>query len=157
MRKVVQVRTSELEKIFPAEVSQLYLVAGDTCIVASERGLQFGEVLSEQELILEAEVPKTLRRILRKANREDIKQKEENKKKEREAFQICLRKIEEKNLPMKLVTAELSFDRSKITFCFTADGRVDFRELIKDLARVFRSRIEMRQIGVRDEAKCSPV
>ena len=153
MRKVVQVRTSELEKIFPADVCRLCLAAGDTCIVESEQRLQFGEVLSEPELILETEVPKTLKLILRKASRDDIKQREENKKKEREAFQICLRKIEEKNLPMKLVAAKVSFDRTKITFCFTADGRVDFRELIKDLARVFRTRIEMRQIGVRDEAK----
>jgi cell fate regulator YaaT (PSP1 superfamily) len=153
MRKVVQVRTGEREKIFPAEVYQLRLVPGEACIIESERGLEFGEVLSEPEMILEAEVPKSLRRVVRKAGREDLRQQEENKKKERDAFQTCLRKIEEKGLSMKLVMVEVSFDRSRVTFYFTSEGRVDFRELIKDLARVFRTRIEMRQIGVRDEAR----
>lgn len=153
MRKIVQVRTGELEKIFQAEVYQLYLGPGDECILESERGLEFGEVLSEPEMVLEAEVPKSLKRVVRAATRGDMKQKEENKKKERDAFQTCLRKIGEKTLPMKLVTVEISFDRSKLTFYFTAEGRVDFRELIRELARVFKTRIEMRQIGVRDEAK----
>jgi cell fate regulator YaaT (PSP1 superfamily) len=153
MRKVVQVRTGELGKIFPAEVYQLRLAPGEACVIESERGLEFGEVLSEPEMILEAEVPKSLRRVVRKAGREDSRQQEENKKKERDAFQTCLRKIAENGLSMKLVMVEVSFDRSRITFYFTAEGRVDFRELIKNLARVFRTRIEMRQIGVRDEAR----
>ncbi len=153
MRQVVQVRTGKLEKIFQAEANHLHLLPGEQCIIESDRELEFGEVLSEPEMILEAEVPKSLRRIVRVATREDMKQREENEKKERDAFQACLRKITERKLPMKLVLVEVPFDKSRISFYFTAEGRVDFRELIKDLARIFRTRIEMRQIGVRDEAK----
>ncbi len=153
MRRVVQVRTGKPEKIFRAEADNLHLLSGEQCIVELDRELEFGEVLSEPEMILEAEVPKSLRRIVRIAAREDMKRQEENKKKEREAFQTCVRKITERNLPMKLVLVEVPFGRSRITFYFTAEERVDFRELIKDLARVFKTRIEMRQIGVRDEAK----
>jgi cell fate regulator YaaT (PSP1 superfamily) len=153
MRRVVQVRAGKLEKIFQAEANNLHLLSGKQCIVESDRELEFGEVLSEPKMILEAEVPKSLRRVVRIATSEDMKQQEENKKKEREAFQTCVRKITERNLPMKLVLVEIPFSRNRITFYFTAEERVDFRELIKDLAHVFRTRIEMRQIGVRDEAK----
>ena len=149
----MQVRTGKLGKIFQAEANQLYLSPGERCIIESDRGLEFAEVLSEPEMILEAEVSKSLRSVVRVATRSDMKQREENKKKEREAVQTCLRKIAERNLPMKLVLVEVSFDKSRVIFYYTAEERVDFRELIKDLAGIFRTRIEMQQIGVRDEAK----
>ncbi len=153
MRQIVQVRTGKLEKIFQAEANHLHLSVGQKCIVESDKGLEFGEVLSQPEMMLEAEVPKSLSRIVRIATREDMKQREENKKKEREAFQTCLRKITERKFQMKLVLVEVPFDRSRVTYYFTAEERVDFRELIKDLARIFKTRIEMHQVGVRDEAK----
>ncbi len=150
----MQVRTGKLGKIFQAEANHLHVSPGEQCIVESDKGLEFCEVLSEPEMILEAEVPKeALRRIVRIATREDMKQREENEKKERDAFQACLRKITERHLSMKMVLVEVPFDKSRITFYFTAEERVDVRVLSKDLARIFKTRIEMRQIGVRDEAK----
>jgi len=153
MRRVVQVRTGKLEKIFTAEANKFHLSPGDQCIVKSEGGLEFGEVLSELEVVLENEVPKSIKSIVRLATREDIRQRVENEKRERDAFRRCLEKIKEKGLLMKLVLVEVPFGRSRITFYFTAEERIDFRELVRDLARIFKTRIEMRQIGVRDEAK----
>ena len=126
---------------------------GDYVIIESERGTEYGQVISEAELVPEEEIEAPLRKVIRVATRDDLRQIQENKKKTKEAIGICAKKIEEHKLDMKLVDAEYSFDRSKFIFYFTAEGRVDFRELVKDLARRFSARIELRQIGVRDEAK----
>ena len=126
---------------------------GDYVIIEAERGREYGQVISEPELVPETEIEAPLRKVIRVATRDDLRQIQENKKKTKEAMDICAKKIAEHKLDMKLVDAEHSFDRSKFIFYFTAEGRVDFRELVKDLAREFRARIELRQIGVRDEAK----
>ena len=126
---------------------------GDYVIVEAERGREYGQVISEPELVSEAEIEAPLRKVVRLATRDDLRQIQENKKKTKEAMEICEKKIAEHKLNMKLVNAEYSFDRSKFIFYFTAEGRVDFRELVKNLAHEFRARIELRQIGVRDEAK----
>lgn len=122
-------------------------------IVETARGLEYGEVVVGPKEVNEGDLVLPLKKVVRKATKEDRQQVLENKKKAKEAFNICLDKIEKHGLDMKLVDVEYTFDRSKIIFYFTADGRVDFRELVKDLASVFRTRIELRQIGVRDEAK----
>ncbi|NQS99546.1 MAG: hypothetical protein HQ595_00550, partial [Candidatus Omnitrophica bacterium] len=125
---------------------------GDYVIVEAERGREYGQVISERERVSEAEIEAPLRKIVRVASKEDLRQINENKRRTKEAADICEKKILEHKLNMKLVDVEFSFDRSKFIFYFTADGRVDFRELVKDLARQFKARIELRQIGVRDEA-----
>jgi len=126
---------------------------GDYVIVEAERGKEYGQVISEPESVSEAEIEAPLRKLIRIATRDDLRQIQDNRKKTKEAIDICAKKIAEHNLDMKLVEAEYSFDRTKFIFYFTAGGRVDFRELVKDLARIFKARIELRQIGVRDEAK----
>ncbi len=135
------------------DAGDLDLEKGEQVVVETDKGLVMGKVLSlpyekEKRLVL-----KSPKKVVRKATPEDLEQFEKNQQLEREAFQFCLQKIGEKNLPMKLVKTEVLLDRSKILFYFTAEKRVDFRELVKDLAAQFRTRIEMRQIGVRDEAK----
>jgi cell fate regulator YaaT (PSP1 superfamily) len=126
---------------------------GEYVIIEAERGREYGQVISEPELISETEVEAPLRRVIRVANRDDTRQIQDNKRQIKEAMKICEKKIAEHKLTMKLVDAEYTFDRGKFIFYFTAEGRVDFRELVKDLARQFKARIELRQIGVRDEAK----
>jgi len=142
------VKTPVHEPAYAAKVK-----VGDYAIIESERGTEYGQVISEAELVPEEEIEAPLRKVIRVATRDDLRQIQENKKKTKEAIGICAKKIEEHKLDMKLVDAEYSFDRSKFIFYFTAEGRVDFRELVKDLARRFSTRIELRQIGVRDEAK----
>ena len=119
----------------------------------NSRGLEYGEVLMANKELPEEKIVMPLKEILRKATEEDRKQYEVNHEKEREAFQICRKKIQEHGLEMKLIDVEYTFDRGKALFYFTADGRVDFRALVKDLAAIFRTRIELRQVGVRDETK----
>ncbi len=126
---------------------------GDYVIVEAERGKEYGQIVSEAESVSEAEIEAPLRKVIRIASRDDLRQIEENRKKTKEAIGTCAKKIAEHKLDMKLVDAEYSFDRSKFIFYFTANGRIDFRELVKDLARIFKARIELRQIGVRDEAR----
>ena len=126
---------------------------GESVIVETSRGLECGQVAMENTEVADDTVVQPLRKLVRKATREDLRRVEENRRKEKTAFQVCERKIAERGLEMKLVDVEYTFDNSKILFYFTADGRVDFRELVKDLAGVFKMRIELRQIGVRDEAK----
>jgi cell fate regulator YaaT (PSP1 superfamily) len=127
---------------------------GSRVIVESDRGLEYGEVASLPEKVAEvASLDQPLRKIIRTANPWDETQIEKNKAKTRDLLKVCEQKVQEHKLPMKLVDAEYSFDRSKIVFYFTSDNRVDFRNLVKDLASIFRVRIELRQIGVRDEAK----
>ncbi len=122
---------------------------GNHVIVEADRGLDYGEVLE----LHEGEADKSLQKVVRKVTAQDMKKIKENKQEAQEAVKTCARKIKEHNLPMKLVEGEYSFDKKKIVFYFTSEGRVDFRELVKDLAKVFRIRIEMRQIGVRDETR----
>lgn len=153
MVKVVGVRFKKAGKIYYFDPGDLSLSVGDKVIVETARGIEFGEMVVNPKEVPEDEIVTPLKKVIRKATDEDVRKVEKNKKKEKEAFQICLQKIEEHGLPMKLVDVEFTFDVSKIIFYFTADGRVDFRELVKDLAAIFRTRIELRQIGVRDEAK----
>jgi cell fate regulator YaaT (PSP1 superfamily) len=135
------------------DAGDLLLEAGEPVIVESERGLVLGKILSAPQEKEKRFILKSPRKVVRKATPEDLEQFERNRQMEEDAFQLCLDKVKEKNLHMKLVKTEVLLDRSKILFYFTAEKRVDFRELVKDLAAQFRMRIEMRQIGVRDEAK----
>lgn len=153
MVEVVGVRFKRAGKIYYFSSGDLALGVNDKVIVETARGVEFGELVIPKRQVKEEEVVLPLKPVIRKASIEDERIIEENSTKEKEAFQICLKKITEHQLPMKLVDVEYTFDGNKIIFSFTAEGRVDFRELVKDLAAVFRTRIELRQIGVRDEAK----
>ncbi len=153
MTKVVGIRFKPVGKIYYFNPEQWELAVGDGVIVETTRGVEFGTVVLVNKEVDENEFNMPIKSILRKATEDDSHQAEENRKKAKEAFSICLEKIAENKLEMNLVDAEYTFDRSKVLFYFTADGRVDFRQLVKDLASVFRTRIELRQIGVRDAAK----
>lgn len=153
MVKVVGVRFKNVGKVYYFSPNGFELKVRDKVIVETARGLECGEVTFSDRGIPDDELTSELKPVLRPANKNDLKIVAENKVKEKEAFDICLKKIEAHNLKMKLVDVEYTLDRNKILFYFTADGRVDFRELVKDLASVFRTRIELRQIGVRDESK----
>lgn len=153
MVEVVGVRFKRAGKVYYFSAGDLALGPNDKVIVETARGVEFGECVIPPRMVAENEVVLPLKPVIRKATPEDERIIEENKVKEKEAFQICLKKITDHQLPMKLVDVEYTFDGNKIIFSFTAEGRVDFRELVKDLASVFRTRIELRQIGVRDEAK----
>lgn len=153
MYEVIQVRLREAGKITYFFTSGLKFDIGDYVIVEADRGLDYGEIVSEPEMVLDKVIEEPLRRIIRKTNPWDHRQVEKNKKKVKELMGTCNKKIDAFSLPMKLVDAEYSFDRSKIIFYFTAEERVDFRELVKELANIFRARIELKQIGVRDEAR----
>ncbi|WP_416198891.1 MAG: Cell fate regulator YaaT, PSP1 superfamily (Controls sporulation, competence, biofilm development) [Sporanaerobacter sp.] len=153
MIKVVGVRFKKAGKIYYFDPDELEINKGDCVIVETARGIEFGHVVVGPKEVTEEEIVSPLKKVLRIATQEDCQIHEENKEKAKEAFIICLEKIEEHGLQMKLVDVEYTFDNNKVIFYFTADGRVDFRELVKDLAAIFRTRIELRQIGVRDEAK----
>jgi cell fate regulator YaaT (PSP1 superfamily) len=151
--EVIQIRLREGGKTQYFELGNTKPKIGDTVIVEADRGLDYGEALSGIESISHVTEDEPLRKILRIATAADLDQIKKNREKTREAFTTCQKKILEHGLKMKLIEAEYSFDRSKLLFYFTADGRVDFRELVKDLARIFKARIELKQIGVRDEAR----
>ena len=153
MAEVIGVRFKNVGKVYYFDPDGNVLKKGDKVIVETARGVECGETAMENRQIGSEKLVQPLRKLIRVATAEDLKKVEENRRKEKSAFQICLRKIAAHKLEMKLVDVEYTFDNSKILFYFTADGRVDFRELVKDLASVFRTRIELRQIGVRDEAK----
>ncbi|MCI5592551.1 MAG: stage 0 sporulation family protein [Ruminococcus sp.] len=153
MAEVVGVRFKEVGKVYYFDPDGHSLKKGDMVIVETARGVECGEVAMENRDVSEEEIVKPLKKLVRVATDEDIDKVKENKKKEKEAFEICEKKILKHGLDMKLVDIEYTFDNSKILFYFTADGRVDFRERVKDLASVFHTRIELRQIGVRDESK----
>ena len=153
MNEVVQVRLREAGKISYFSTGGLKFSVGDYVIVEQDRGLEYGQIVADVETVLDTEIERPLRKIIRKTNPWDHHQIEKNRKKSKELIQTCNRKIAEHRLAMKLVEAEYSFDRSKIIFYFTAEGRIDFRNLVKDLANIFKARIELKQIGVRDEAK----
>ena len=153
MVEVVGVRFRTAGKIYFFDPKEFQVRSGDHVIVETARGIEFGSVVSERRQVKEKCIGDELKPVLRIATKEDEERAEKNREKEKEAYQICLEKIKEHNLDMKLVSTEYTFDNNKVLFYFTADGRIDFRELVKDLASVFRTRIELRQIGVRDETK----
>lgn len=153
MAEVIGVRFKEVGKIYYFDPDGQELKKGDRVIVETVRGVECGEVALENREISDEEIVKPLKKLIRKADEKDLRTLEENKKKEKNAFGICQKKIADHKLDMKLVDVEYTFDGGKVLFYFTADGRVDFRELVKGLAGVFRTRIELRQIGVRDESK----
>lgn len=153
MPEIVQVKIPGLGKVLYYDITGLKVKNGDYCIVEIEKSLEYGQIISHPETISEKEMDEPLRHIVRLASKEDINRIQDNKRKAKEAFTTCVKKIKEHKLEMKLIEAVYSFNYSKIVFYFTAEERVDFRELVKDLAHIFRARIEMRQIGVRDEAK----
>ena len=153
MAEIVGVRFKGAGKVYYFDPDDKPFSKGESVIVETARGIECGEVAMENREVPEDQIVKPLKMIIRTATPEDLKIVAENRAKEKDAFQICLQKIAAHKLEMKLVEVEYTFDRSKIMFYFTADGRVDFRELVKDLASVFRTRIELRQIGVRDESK----
>lgn len=153
MITVVGIRFKKSGKIYYFSPNELEVKSGDSLIVETVRGIEFGECVIGPKEIKESEVVTPLRNVIRKATEEDIQKHTENRVKQQEAFNVCTEKILKHDLPMKLIDVEYTFDNNKVIFYFTADGRVDFRELVKDLAAIFRTRIELRQIGVRDEAK----
>jgi len=153
MQEIVQIKLREFGQCLYFNSGKLTLKIGDVVIVEQDRGIDYGHVLCDPDETLEVESPENLKNVLRIATEGDLKQIAENQRKAAEAQNTCMKKIEQHNLDMKLIDTEYSFDRSKIIFYFTAEERIDFRGLVKDLARIFRVRIELRQIGVRDEAK----
>lgn len=153
MAEVIGVRFKEVGKVYYFDPLDNKLSRGDMVIVETARGLECGEVATPNKTIDESELTHPLKPLIRIADEEDSKHLAENRLRESEAYKICEQKIANHHLDMKLVNVEYTFDNSKILFYFTADGRVDFRALVKDLASIFRTRIELRQIGVRDEAK----
>jgi cell fate regulator YaaT (PSP1 superfamily) len=153
MLKVIGVRFKEAGKIYFFNPDDLIMERGSSVIVETVRGIEFGKVVWGVRFVEEDEVVLPLKRVLRLATTEDTDKQQANQLAAEEALRVCSEKVKDHQLEMKLVDAEYTFDRNKLIFYFTADGRVDFRELVRDLAAVFRTRIELRQIGVRDEAK----
>ena len=153
MTKVIGVRFRTAGKIYFFAPGKFQIKQGDNVIVETARGVEFGRVVSGPKEVKDEDVVQPLKSVIRMASDQDRKTVEKNKQKEKESFKICLEKIRKHKLEMKLIDVEYTFDGNKILFYFTADGRIDFRELVKDLAAVFRTRIELRQIGVRDETK----
>lgn len=153
MYNVIGVRFRKAGKIYYFDPEDKQLRNDDMVIVETSRGLELGKVVEESKRVLKKELVLPLKKVLRKATSADLYQLEDNRRKEEEAFKICQQKIGKHGLEMKLIKVECTFDRNKIIFYFSAEGRIDFRELVKDLASVFHTRIELRQIGVRDEAK----
>jgi Uncharacterized homolog of PSP1 len=153
MTKVIGVRFRTAGKIYFFAPGNLKISKGQDVIVETARGIEYGTVIKGVSEVADEEVSQPLKPVIRIATKEDMQKETANRQKEKEAFNICLEKIRKHKLEMKLINAEYTFDNNKVLFYFTADGRIDFRDLVKDLAAVFRTRIELRQIGVRDETK----
>lgn len=153
MVKIIGVRFRKAGKIYYFSPGELQIEQGQHVIVETARGIEYGSVVLGMRDVAEDKITLPLKNVIRIATTEDDKIEEENREKEKSAFSICLEKIAKHGLEMKLIDAEYTFDNNKVLFYFTADGRIDFRELVKDLASVFKTRIELRQIGVRDETK----
>ena len=153
MTKVIGVRFRTAGKIYYFSPGKMKIRSGDHVIVETARGIEYGYVVMGVKDVDDEKVVQPLKSVIRLATEQDDRQSEANRQKEKEAFAICLEKIRKHGLDMKLIDAEYTFDNNKVLFYFTADGRIDFRELVKDLASVFKTRIELRQIGVRDETK----
>ena len=153
MKDVIGVRFRDNGKIYFFDPLQYEIEVGKYVIVETARGVEYGKVVLGRREIDDTKMQSAIKPIIRLANDNDRKKYEENKEKSKKAYDICLEKIKKHGLSMKLINAEYTFDNNKVLFYFTADGRIDFRELVKDLAAVFKTRIELRQIGVRDETK----
>lgn len=153
MKNIIGVRFKKLGKIYFFNPKNLKVKKGDKVIVETSQGEEYGEVMIPNRRIEDEKIIEPLRKVIRIANYKDQKLYEECRKKEKEAYNVCIKKIKEHKLDMNLTDVEFKFDNSKILFYFTADGRIDFRELVKDLAAIYKTRIELRQIGVRDEVK----
>ena len=153
MIKIIGVRFRNAGKIYYFDPKKLPIKQGDHVIVETARGIEYGSVVADAREVTDDQVVQPLKPVIRIANADDNARAQRNKEKEKEAFRICLEKIRKHKLEMKLIDTEYTFDNNKVLFYFTADGRIDFRELVKDLASVFKTRIELRQIGVRDETK----
>lgn len=153
MIKIIGVRFRQAGKVYFFNPLKYEFKVGDHVIVETARGVEYGRVVIPTKQMPDDQVPQPLKPVIRMATKEDDEKEQQNKVKEKEAFQICLEKIRKHGLNMKLIDSEYTFDNNKLLFYFTADGRIDFRELVKDLASVFKTRIELRQIGVRDETK----
>ena len=153
MKRIIGVRFRSAGKIYFFDPLDFEVKRNDHVIVETARGIEYGTVVGDIREVDDSEVTQPLKPVLRVATKKDDEQEQKNKEKEKDAFKICLEKIHARGLEMKLIDAEYTFDNNKILFYFTADGRIDFRELVKDLAGIFRTRIELRQIGVRDETK----
>ena len=153
MINVIGVRFRPAGKVYFFDPAGMDIKTGDHVIVETARGIEFGHVVLGSRAVYESKVIQPLKPVIRMATAADEETERRNKEKEKDAFGICLEKIKKHNLQMKLIDAEYTFDNNKVLFYFTADGRIDFRELVKDLAAVFKTRIELRQIGVRDETK----
>lgn len=153
MTKVVGIRFRNVGKVYYFNPKGYKMKAGDHVIVETARGIEYGRVVLEPKEVGEDEVIHPLKEVLRVATAEDDEREKQNRIREKDAFKICQKKIREHGLEMKLIDAEYTFDNNKVLFYFTADGRIDFRQLVKDLAAIFKTRIELRQIGVRDETK----
>ncbi len=153
MIKVIGVRFRNAGKIYYFSPGKMEIKNGDQVIVETARGVEFGQVVLGNREVTDDKVVQPLKSVIRMANEEDKVKESTNRKKEKDAFKVCQEKIRKHNLEMKLIDVEYTFDNNKILFYFTADGRIDFRELVKDLASVFKTRIELRQVGVRDETK----
>ncbi len=153
MITVTGIRFKSVGKIYYFDACSIELEAGEHVIVETSRGIEYGTVAIAKKQVTDDEIVQPLKKVIRKATPDDDKTLEENKANEKEAIRVCQEKAKSHNLDMKLVDAEYTFDRNKILFYFTADGRIDFRDLVRDLASIFKTRIELRQIGVRDEAK----
>ncbi len=153
MSEIIGVRFKRVGKIYYFDPDNIKFEVGDGAIVETVRGVEYGEVVISNRTVDDEEIVKPLKKVISKAGEKDNKKLTDIEKREKDAFRICSEKIAKHGLDMKLINVECTFDGNKIVFYFTADGRVDFRELVKDLASVFKTRIELRQIGVRDEAK----
>lgn len=153
MANIIGVRFRKAGKIYFFDPDGKQIEKGEHVIVETTMGMEYGEVVISNRQLPQEKIVAPLKKIIRVATSQDAKQNEENKKQEKEAFKICEKKIQEHGLDMKLMDVEFKFDKSKILFFFTAEGRIDFRELVRDLAAVYKTRIELRQVGVRDEVK----
>ena len=153
MANIIGVRFKKPGKIYFFDPDGKQVKKCEYVIVETSMGMEYGEVVIANRQLPQEKIVAPLKKIIRVANQQDAKQNEENKKQEKEAFKVCEKKIKEHGLPMKLMDVEFKFDKSKILFFFTADGRIDFRDLVKDLAAIYKTRIELRQVGVRDEVK----
>jgi len=153
MAEIIGVRFKDVGKVYYFDPDGHTVAKGEKVIVETSRGVECGETMLSNRKVEDGEITQPLKKMLRPANEQDLERLEKNREKEKSALKVCQEKVQSHNLDMKLIDVEYTFDNSKVLFYFTADGRVDFRELVKDLASALKTRIELRQIGVRDEAK----
>ena len=153
MVQIIAIKFKGTGKSYFFDPCDIQIAEGEHAVVETTRGMEIGLVTQANREVPEDEIVKPLKKVIRRANAKDLRQMEENRRREKTAFEVCAQKIAERKMDMKLVDVECAFDNSRMLFYFTSGGRVDFRDLVKDLVGVFRTRIELRQIGVRDEAR----